>query len=123
MDCKAPVFGSDQIVCCATCPHVAHKRRECSGKVFKNKHWLCEDCRLNYPTGTPASKLEEDVAKVNQAVDVIECRRNAQIDLIIARACAAALPRIEAARLAAEAGKEGGGKAGMGVKRGREEGV
>ena len=88
--------------------------------MHKNKHWLCEDCRLKYPKGTPAAKLEEDVAKVNQAVDVIECRRNAKIDLVIARACAAALPRIEAAQLAAEAGK---GKVGVGVKRGREEGV
>lgn len=106
MDCKAPVSAIDQIVCCGTCPNAAHKRQQCSGTVHKNKHWLCEECRLKYPKGTLAAKLNEDVAKVNQAVDVIERRWNAKLDLIIARACTAALPRIEAA----EAGKECGGQ-------------
>jgi hypothetical protein len=55
-----------------------------------------QDCRRKY-RGKSKAVLEAAMARVGQSLEVIDRRRSAALDLIIARKVAAALPRIEAA--------------------------
>lgn len=67
-----------------------------------------QECRAKYKNKSRAEQQAQQaaIAAVGRAIAVIDRRRDAAIDAMVARECARALPRIEAAaRMAAEKGQ------------------
>ena len=85
----------DRLVCCESCPNVAHKRNQCAGKVLAKQPWHCETCKRAFKKAKGPEVKEEAIRRTRFFYEAAEAKRRQALDLIIARQAATALRRLE----------------------------
>ena len=85
----------DRLVCCESCPNVAHKRNQCAGKVLSRESWHCEICKRAFKKAKGPEVKEEAIRRTRFFYHAAEAKRRQALDLIIARQAATALRHLE----------------------------
>jgi hypothetical protein len=93
--CDKMFDEGDRLVCCESCPNVAHKKNACAGKVLARESWHCETCKRAFKKAKGPEVKEEAIRRTRFFYEAAEAKRRQALDLIIARQAATALRHLE----------------------------